>query len=185
MWAAIERLPEPQRIAIILRHFSSASSYEAIAELCDVPVGTVRSRLSTARARLAEELLATAAATHTDRTELRDQAQAAGAALSALERTGDHRVLAAAFSPDVTFRMADRIERHGRDLLARLLNRDFQDGVTAVPQRVIPGRHVAIVEVLLNSPPDQPLHCPPAVTQVHLHNHGRTHRLVSHYTTRR
>jgi hypothetical protein len=168
----------------MLRHFSSASSYEAIAELCDVPVGTVRSRLSTARARLAEELLATAAAAHVDRDAMRDHAGAAGAALTALERTGNHRVLAAAFTADVTFRMADRVERRGRDLLARLLSRDFQDGVTATPQRVIPGRHVSIVEVLLNSPPDQPLHCPPAVTQIHLHDHGRTHRLVSHYAAR-
>ncbi|MGZ6590189.1 MAG: hypothetical protein ACXVHX_38865 [Solirubrobacteraceae bacterium] len=80
--------------------------------------------------------------------------------------------------------MADRVERHGRDLFARLLNRDFQDGVTATLQRIIPGRRVAIVEVLLNSPSDQPLHCPPAVTQIHLHDHGRTHHLVSHYAPR-
>ncbi|HYZ80194.1 MAG TPA: sigma factor-like helix-turn-helix DNA-binding protein, partial [Solirubrobacteraceae bacterium] len=85
----------------MLRHFSSASSYEAIAELCDVPVGTVRSRLSAARARLAEELLATAAAAHTGRDVLRAQAAAAGAALTALERTGDHRVLATAFTADM------------------------------------------------------------------------------------
>ncbi|MGB0097419.1 MAG: sigma factor-like helix-turn-helix DNA-binding protein, partial [Solirubrobacteraceae bacterium] len=185
VWAALERLPESQRIAVMLRHFSSASSYEAIAELCDVPVGTVRSRLSAARARHAEELLATAAAAHADRTELRDQLQTAGAALTALERTGDHGVLAAAFTSDMTVRMADRVERHGRDLFARLLSRDFQDGVTATLQRIIPGWHVAILEVLLNSPSDQPWHCPPAVTQIHLHDHGRTHHLISHYAPAR
>lgn len=183
VWTALERLPESQRIAVMLRHFSSASSYDAIAELCDIPVGTVRSRLSAARGRLAEELLATAAA-HTNRAELRDQLQTAGAALTALERTGDHGALAAAFTSDMTFRMADRVERHGRDLFARLLSRDFQDGVTATLQRIIPGQHIAIVEVLLNSPSDQPLHCPPAVTQIHLHDHGRTHHLVSHYAPR-
>jgi RNA polymerase sigma-70 factor (ECF subfamily) len=44
VWSALERLPEPQRVAIMLRHFSSsAHSYAAIADLCDVPVGTVRS----------------------------------------------------------------------------------------------------------------------------------------------
>lgn len=185
VWTVLERLPEPQQIAVMLRHFSSASSYKAIAEICDVPVGTVRSRISSARTRLAEELLATAASAHTNREALRDQASAAGAALTALQRTGDHRVLAGGFTADVTFRMADRVERHGRDLLAHLLSRDFQDGVTATPQRVIPGQHVSIVELLLNSPPDQALHCPPAVTQIHLHDHGRTHRLVSHYANRR
>ena len=52
------------------------------------------------------------------------------------------------------------------------------------PLRVIPGEHVAITELLLENPPEQPLHCPPAVTQVHFHHAGRTHRLVSHYAPR-
>jgi RNA polymerase sigma factor (sigma-70 family) len=184
LWTALERLPEPQRMAVVLRHFSAASSYEAIAELSDVPVGTVRSRLSAARARLADELLATAAEAYTDRAALCDQARAVGAALTAFEHTGDHQVLDAAFTPDVSFRMADRVERHGRDLLAGLLSRDFSDGVTARPQRVIPGERVAVVDLLLDSPRDHPLHCPPAVTQIHFHRAGRTHRLVSHYAAR-
>ena len=168
----------------MLRHFSSAGSYEAIADVCDVPVGTVRSRLNAARSRLADELLATAAHAHTNHDGLRDQAVAAGAAFAAFERTGDHRVLETAVDPDVSFRMADRVERRGRDLLAALLARDFEDGVTARPQRVIPGERVAVVELLLDSPSDRPLHCPPAVTQLHFHDRGRTHRLVSHYAPR-
>ncbi len=181
VWAALERLPEPQRVTLMLRHFSSASSYEAIAELCAVPVGTVRSRLNAARARLADELLATAAQAHRDHDALRERVATTGAAMVAFERTGDPALLESAFSPDVSFRMFDRVERHGRDLLATLLAHDFEDGVTARPQRVIPGERVAIVEVLLDSPPDHPLHCPPAVTQIHFHDAGRTHRLVSHY----
>jgi len=184
VWTALERLPEPQRLTVMLRHFSTASSYAAIAELCDVPVGTVRSRLNAARARLADELLATAALAHADHDALREQTRAAGAALTAFARTGDQNVLDAAFTPDMSFRMADRVERHGRDLFARLLSRDFNDGVTARPQRVISGERVAVVEVLLDSPPDHPLHCPPAVTQIHFHRAGRTHRLVSHHAAR-
>lgn len=184
VWTALERLPDPQRVAVLLRHFSSASSYEAIAELCAVPVGTVRSRLNAARARLADELLATAAQAHRDHDALRERVAATGVAMAAFERTGDPALLESAFSRDVSFRMFDRVERHGRDLLATLLAHDFEDGVTARLQRVIPGERVAIVEVLLDSPPDQPLHCPPAVTQVHFHDAGRTHRLVSHYAPR-
>lgn len=84
----------------------------------------------------------------------------------------------------MSFRIVDRVERRGRDRLARLLSRDFQDGVTAIAQRIIPGKHVTIVEVLLDNPTDQPLHRPPAVTQVHFHDRGRTHRLVSDYAPR-
>jgi RNA polymerase sigma-70 factor (ECF subfamily) len=105
-------------------------------------------------------------------------------ALTAFERSGDHRILESGFSADVSFRMADKVERRGRDLLATLLARDFADGVTARPQRVIPGERVFVVELMLDSPADQPLHCPPAVTQLHFHDGRRTHRLVSHYARR-
>ncbi|MEV7236771.1 sigma factor-like helix-turn-helix DNA-binding protein [Streptomyces sp. NPDC051020] len=42
------------------------TSYRQIAEACAVPVGTVRSRLSQARAVMARALTATAAAAHED-----------------------------------------------------------------------------------------------------------------------
>jgi RNA polymerase sigma-70 factor (ECF subfamily) len=179
--SALERLPEPQRIAILLRHFSMASSYAAIAEICDVPVGTVRSRLNAARAQLVDELLASAAERHNDHDALREHALGTGAALAAFERSGDATALESAFTPDLSFRMFDRVERHGRRLFASLLAGDFEDGVTARPHRAIAGERVSILEVLLDGPADQPLHCPPAVTQVHFHDAGRTHRLVSYY----
>ena len=184
VWAAVERLPEPQRVAIMLRHFSTAHSYDAIADICDVPVGTVRSRLNTARKQLADELLATAATAHTDRDRLRDWTLAAGAAMLAFQRSGNPASLESVYSPEVAFRMADHVERRGRARLAAGLARDFEDGVTARVVRVIPGEHVAIAELVLENPREQPLHCPPAVTQLHYHDAGRTHRLVSHYAPR-
>jgi hypothetical protein len=40
------------------------------------------------------------------------------------------------------------------------------------------------VEAWLDSPPEQPLHCPPALTQIHFHRDGPTTRIVSHYAPR-
>ena len=51
--AALARLDEDHRVALVLRHVADLE-YEEIAIILDVPVGTVRSRLSRARARLAE-----------------------------------------------------------------------------------------------------------------------------------
>src|SRR6185503_8453566 len=110
-------------------------------------VGTVRSRLNAARSRLADELLATAATAHTDREAVRGWSLAAGAALTAFERTGDATLLEPVFTPGVAYRMADRVERRGRDRLAAALAHDFDDGVTARPVRVIAGEHVAITEL--------------------------------------
>lgn len=52
---ALERLPEDQREAIILIG-ASGFSYEEAAEICGCAVGTIKSRVSRARARLQELL---------------------------------------------------------------------------------------------------------------------------------
>lgn len=53
--AALDQLPDDQREAIILIG-ASGFSYEEAAEICDCAVGTVKSRVSRARARLHEIL---------------------------------------------------------------------------------------------------------------------------------
>jgi len=52
---AIEALPDAEREIIVLRELQDLS-YQQIAGLLDIPVGTVMSRLYTARKRLASSL---------------------------------------------------------------------------------------------------------------------------------
>jgi RNA polymerase sigma-70 factor (ECF subfamily) len=52
---SLRRLPEDLRTAVILREFSGMN-YEEIAEVMEIPLGTVRSRIFRARARLREML---------------------------------------------------------------------------------------------------------------------------------
>jgi RNA polymerase sigma factor (sigma-70 family) len=184
VWTALERLSAPLRLVVLLRHFTSATSYEAIADICGVPVGTVRSRLHAARTKLAEALLDTAAAAHRDADALREVALEHGAAMAAFERSGDRGPLSDILAPDLRFVLADRVERRGRDLYAALLESDFADGVSSRVARVIPGAELAVVELWLENPRDQPLHCPPAVTQVHFHDGHTTHRIATHYADR-
>ena len=42
VWTAIAQLTEPLRVVAMLRYFASYNSYEEIASICGVPVGTVR-----------------------------------------------------------------------------------------------------------------------------------------------
>lgn len=44
--SSLEMLTEPLQLPLMLRYFTEASSYQQIAAVCGVPVGTVRSRLS-------------------------------------------------------------------------------------------------------------------------------------------
>jgi RNA polymerase sigma-70 factor (ECF subfamily) len=60
VWNALQHLPEPLLITAMLRYFGSYQSYEELAAILAIPIGTVRSRLSQVKLRLAEALLATA-----------------------------------------------------------------------------------------------------------------------------
>ena len=184
VWTALGRLSEPLRLTVMLRYFTGASSYEAIAAISGVPVGTVRSRLSAAKHRLAEELLETAAAEHDDLTAHWRHAAQVGAAYERLQRDGDLDALAGVLTQDVAFVMFDRVERRGARLYARMVASDFEDGVRSRVHRVVPGGEITVVELWLDSPPQEPLHCPPAVTQVLFHDGGPTSRIVSHYAPR-
>jgi RNA polymerase sigma-70 factor (ECF subfamily) len=53
--AALMRLPLQSRTVLVLREYQ-ALSYREIADALDIPLGTVKSRLSDARQRLKEEL---------------------------------------------------------------------------------------------------------------------------------
>jgi RNA polymerase sigma-70 factor (ECF subfamily) len=91
LWSAIDELTPALRTTVLLRHFSArVSSYEQIAAVCGVPVGTVRSRLSQARVKLA-------AASRHDALET----------LAAAERGEFGKVLSERWSPDGA-------DRHGR-----------------------------------------------------------------------
>jgi len=52
---SLRRLPEDLRTAVVLREFSGLN-YEEIAEVMEIPLGTVRSRIFRARSRLREML---------------------------------------------------------------------------------------------------------------------------------
>jgi Sigma-70, region 4 len=185
VWTALERLSEPLRLVTILRYFTCADSYEAIAELCGVPIGTVRSRLNAAKANLAEELLNTAAQQHVHPGGLHDRRGLQIAeAMSAFGRDGDQRALAEAFAPDLGFVMFDRVERSGLDNFAAALTNDYDDGLTVRPIRMVTSSDITVLEAWLDSPPENPLHCPPALTQICHHPNGPTRRLVSHYAPR-
>jgi RNA polymerase sigma-70 factor (ECF subfamily) len=52
---SLRRLPEELRTAVVLREFTGLN-YEEIAEVMEIPLGTVRSRIFRARSRLREML---------------------------------------------------------------------------------------------------------------------------------
>lgn len=179
IWEALERLSPVLRLPLVLRHFSTGvTSYEHIADACGVPVGTVRSRLSQGRAKLARALAATADAPHDD-TARRVRASAAEAreTLAAAESGRFETLLKERWSPEITLlRGNDRVG--DRSLLVHGMDGDLDAGVRQRLAHAVAGRSVVVWEMDLINPAESPDHCPPSVAWLMTLDHaGRPHRL--------
>ncbi|WP_406452211.1 sigma-70 family RNA polymerase sigma factor [Streptomyces sp. NBC_01622] len=179
IWEAIEQLSPALRLPLVLRHFSvGVTSYERIAEACGVPVGTVRSRLSQGRARLALALAATADAPHGDAgRRTRASRVEARETLEAAERGHFGKLVTERWSPEAALVRGNQ-PVGGRSLLVRGMECDLEAGVRQHLAHAVAGRSLVVWEMDISNPDDDPEHCPPAVAWLmSLDGAGRVHRL--------
>jgi RNA polymerase sigma factor (sigma-70 family) len=174
VWRAIDELSPPLRLVTMLRYFTSFDDYGSIARACDIPVGTVRSRLSEARAKMTGALWATAETAGGD-----DLAAVSGfrrrqaADLVVRIDRGDFADMADVFHSDVETFWPSGKHRRGLDELVRAIEGDLTAGVRHPLRGVTAGQDVLIWENDLISPPWDPEHCPPAVAWVQTVRSGR------------
>jgi RNA polymerase sigma factor (sigma-70 family) len=185
IWHAIGRLSEPLQAVLLLRHFGRQHSYAEIANICDIPIGTVRSRLNQARRELATWLIAEADARYDNERDLSRQRSDQLRELLRSSVDGDLTGMVADLAePDMVFagwwgtvgpagmdlteegrtvaRWSDAVP-DGRDLLVHVLSADAEAGVRERVVEVASSRGVTVMECELISPPWDPTHCPPAV----------------------
>src|SRR5919202_3124891 len=99
VWTALSELGEPLRVTAMLRYFGSYSSYEEISAILGVPVGTVRSRLSRVKAKLADAFLKTAGLEHDEARDLAEaRARFFDEAVDELNRRQSHEMFTGVFS---------------------------------------------------------------------------------------
>lgn len=176
IWHAIGQLPPPMRQVVLLRHFSDVTSYEQIAVACEVPVGTVRSRLSHARARLSEALLATADQAHADAGAMNAASTQEGIeVVAAFERGEFSDVIADRWSQDMHVALGS--VHGGIELILNGMDEDFTDGVGGRCANAVASRDTTVWELDLISPPHDPDHCPPRVVWLMTHADGWVTRL--------
>lgn len=179
IWEALEELTPALRMPLVLRHFTDrVTSYEQIAKACGVPVGTVRSRLSQGRVKLAAALAATADTAHSD-AELRVRASRSEARETLDAAEGGHfgKLVSERWSPDVALlRGKERVA--DRDILVRTMDNDIADGVRQRLVNAVAGRSLTVWEMDILNPVDSPGHCPPSVAWLmSLDSAGRAVRL--------
>lgn len=172
IWTAIEGLSPSLRLTVMLRYFSSVTAYDRIAALCDVPIGTVRSRLAAAKTQLVDLLASSREVAHDDSAALTTARHRDGVELLAAAQRGQFAaVVADRWAPDVQLH-AGMGERGGRDMLLRAMDRDLKAGIRQRVTGTVASRDLTIWDNAMSSPPDDPEHCPPAVTWLLTHEHG-------------
>ncbi|GGM17073.1 DNA-directed RNA polymerase sigma-70 factor [Promicromonospora citrea] len=167
LWAALGELPPDQRVAFVLRYLGGLPAYRDIATTLGVPVGTVRSRLAAARARMAGALLATAETAHDDVAALtRARRREAVAALADADRGDARSMLAGRCSPAVESTWASGRTTTGPGHLRQIMAQDVDDGVRHRIADVVAGHDLELWEMELINPPEDPGHCPPGALWV-------------------
>jgi len=177
VWHAIEELPLEQQLVVILRYFTDVTSYSQIAQLCDVPVGTVRSRLSQGRIKLHAALMRTAELPH-DEVAARNTARRDAEDLMAAAHHGSFRSeLTTRWSPSAEITWPTGKHTRGLDYPAGAMDRDLTAGVRHRIAHVVASRDVVIWEADLISPPEDPFHCPPGLVWALFLERGRVDRI--------
>jgi len=180
---SLDQLTEGQRATVMLRFFTSRSSYAEISAILGVPLGTVRSRLNQAKRHLADSLLDAAAAVHTDHAVLIRQGwQDWTGAIDQMEREGVARLYFAHCAPDVL------VDNPGAGYRTRgiqgergTVEEGLDVGVRLRPTGIVASPGITILEAAYENPPDHPDHCPPLHTEIRIHPGGKTDRLILHF----
>ena len=167
IWTALQRLPEPLRVSAILRYFGSYDSYDEVAAILGIPVGTVRSRLSEAKVKLADALLESAGLSDDDtRVRSRERDRFWAAAFRDVFRRGESNGFVSHFAHDLLMGWSHGKLLHGREHLAAEIDGDLAVGVRLDVERVMSNRDISVIEGRFVNPPEAPDHCPPGIALV-------------------
>ncbi|MEV5844026.1 sigma-70 family RNA polymerase sigma factor [Streptomyces sp. NPDC051985] len=177
IWDALEQLPEPLRLVLMLRHFSGITSYQEIARACEIPVGTVRSRLNQARAKLAQVLLTTATHVHDDAARLtEDSRQEAEVTLEGARRGRQPREILELWPAESE--LVGVLSTPGeRCHPIPAMRRNREKGVTQHLRHVVASRTVTIWEMDVTNPAGSTDPCPPTLAWLMFRRNRRVQTL--------
>jgi RNA polymerase sigma-70 factor (ECF subfamily) len=181
LWAAINTLTPDDRVTVLLRYFSRCRSYEAIASVTGVPVGTVRSRLHRVRFQLGAALRKTAADAAFSHVDLERSRRAEWEGFySELHESPVPHTYRDAYAPDVE--VTDRVGRwRGVKEWSAHEREAIEIGVRANIVGLVASRDFTVLDIDFTNPAWANEHCPPHSTFVHHLTAGRSRRLEIHY----
>jgi RNA polymerase sigma factor (sigma-70 family) len=177
VWAAMEALNPDDQVTVMLRYFTRCRTYDAIAAVTGVPVGTVRSRLHRARSQLSGALAHALAGSPLSHADLERTARETWEGFYAeVHDSPVPRTYQDTFSPNVevtdqvgSWRGIEDWSAHEREAI--------ELGVRAHLVDIAASANITVLEVDFTNPAWASDHCPPRSTFVHRLSDRRTHRL--------
>jgi len=152
---------EKLRSVLLLRYFSGYSSYEDIAALLAIPIGTVRSRLSEARAKLSANWSRTADSDSRPWQQSEEWNQFYLRSFEGMHRKDDckdrflHHL-----EKNVVLITPDGQKHMGRTAFESIIQDDRRAGSWLTPTNVATAENISIIEVSHFNSPENPSHCP-------------------------
>ena len=174
IWHGLQQLSPAVQPVAMLRYFTENNSYEQIAVLCGIPVGTVRSRLSEARRQLTVVLPRVRDDRHDDVAALTaERREEAAAILSAVANGVRLSQVHDRWADDLTMHWPRGHRSTGLSPIFDVMNLDYEDGVSYRLTSVVAGLGVTLWENEFVNPPEDPDHCPPGGTWLLREREGR------------
>jgi RNA polymerase sigma factor (sigma-70 family) len=165
VWHGLRQLSPTLQPVAMLRYFTENNSYEHIAALCGVPVGTVRSRLSEVRRQLTITLPRVRDDRHPDVSTLTaERREEAAAILSAVANGVPQHKVDRRWAADMAMRWPGGTRSIGLGSIFAAMGSDYDSGVRYRLVNVVAGPGITIWENEFINPPEDPDHCPPAGT---------------------
>jgi RNA polymerase sigma-70 factor (ECF subfamily) len=177
---AIANLSETLQVTAMLRFYGRFNSYEQMAEILSVPVGTVRSRLAEARTRLASSLgtsngLVTKSA---KATEMEEFYFSNFSTIYADIRAKNEMLKQ--MDDDILIILSSGKKVRGTYYIDKQIEYDLYHGARATLKDVYSTGHISILEIDNINPPDDPTVCPPASTFVMVHPGFKADKMYFH-----
>ena len=181
LYTAMMQLPATLQSTLFLRYFSDYQSYEEISTILSIPVGTVRSRLNQAKAKLEEQWHQ-----HKDSDDSVVEENEEWNAFYRSVYTGIHsqdyfkNKFIGHLDKNIRIIFAkDKIDT-GRTVFENIIANDRKVGSWLRPVNVLTCGNLSIIESRHINPPEHPEHCPYSSVTVLYRHKGKANQMNLH-----
>jgi RNA polymerase sigma factor (sigma-70 family) len=180
---AISHLSEPVQLTTMLRYYSRNNSYDEIATVLGVPVGTIRSRLADARTKLSATLKKDLPFAKSNKAK--EMEDFFGQYFNRIHFDASARdYFFQHIEKDLIVSVTSGKIIRGSKFIEKEIDFDLKHGVNTRMSEVNSSGNISVLEIDIQNPEDKPDLCPIAATFIMVHPKLKTEKLLLHNSAR-